>query len=324
MTITLRSLALTALIAAAAPAHAAEPVTLRTLANHGGVSGHELAAALGYFDGTGITIENVGFASGGPESLFALAAGSVDIGSAATSAVINAIAGGNDFVAAYPTNGINDEAQSIFYVLEDSPIRTIADIAGKTIAVNTLGAHLDYTVREALHSVGLPQDAANLVVVPGPQLEQVLRSRQVDISAFGYWQTTFEGVARTRGGIRAVFDDTDVLGEISGGFAVLRRDFVEANPDAARAFVEQSARAIDWSRENPEEAKVVLARILEARGENPELAKFWAGYGVRAGGLPVERDIQFWIDVLEREGKLKPGQLVASDLLLVTGAPVTN
>jgi ABC-type nitrate/sulfonate/bicarbonate transport system substrate-binding protein len=287
----------------------AEDVTLRYLSYHGGIAAHELAAALGYFDGTG----------------FALAAGSVDIGSAATSAVINSIASGNDFIAAYPTNGINDDAQSVFHVLEDSPIKSIEDIAGKTIAVNTLGAHLDYTIREALHQQGLPQNAANLVVVPGPQLEQVLRSGQVDIAAFGYWQTTFEGAARAGGGLRKVFDDTDVLGEIAGGFTVLRRDWVEAHPDAARDFVEKSALALDYARENPEETREIIAKLLEARGENPEVAKFFAGFGVREGGLPVERDVQFWIDVLVREGALSEGQLAAADILLVTGdAPVTN
>ncbi|ADZ69847.1 ABC transporter substrate-binding protein [Polymorphum gilvum] len=296
----------------------AETVTLRFLASHGGVSAHELAQELGYFDGTGIKLENIGYAGGGPESLFALASGSVDIGSAATSAVINSIASGNDFIAAYPTNGINDETQSIFHVLEESPIRSIEDIAGKTIAVNTLGAHLDYTVREALHSVGLPRNVANLVVVPGPQLEQVLRSGQVDIAAFGYWQTTFEGAARANGGLRAVFDDTDVLGEIAGGFTVLRRDWVDAHPEAARAFVEQSARALDFARENPEETREILARVLQERGENPEVAQYFAGYGVRAGGVAVERDVQFWIDVLVREGALADGQLRAKDILLVT------
>ena len=197
--------------------------------------------------------------------------------------MLNSIAGGNDFVAAYASNGINDEVQSVFYVLEDSPIKSVKDIAGKTIAVNTLGAHLDYTVREALHQNGLPQDAANLVVVPGPQLEQVLRSGQVDIAAFGYWQTTFEGVPQGDGGVRAIFDDTDVLGEIAGGFVVLRRDFVEAHPEAARIFVEQSARAADYAREHPEEttrgprqdprgarreprARPVLPRLRRARG----------------------------------------------------------
>ncbi|UTV39983.1 ABC transporter substrate-binding protein (plasmid) [Ensifer adhaerens] len=307
------------------PAAAADAVTLRYLASQGGLSAHELAQELGYFDGTGITIESVGYATGGPASLIALASGDVEIGSAATSAVLNSIISGNDFVAAYPSNGINDEVQSIFYVLEDSPIKSIKDIAGKSIAVNMLGAHLDYTIREALHSVGLPTDAANQVVVPGPQLEQVLRSGQVDISAFGYWQTTFEGAARKNGGLRAIFDDTDVLGEIAGGFVVLRRDFVKEHPEAAKTFVLQSARALDYAREHPQETKDILAKALKARGENPEIAQYFRGYGVRAGGLPVERDLQFWIDVLVREGKLKQGQLAPRDVLLaVDGATASN
>lgn len=319
-----RSLTLAALLSTTSHFALAEEVTIRFLASHGGISAHELAAELGYYDKAEIKLENVGYATGGPESLIALAGGSVELGSAATAAVLNSIAGGNDFVAAYPSNGINDEAQSIFYVLEDSPINGIKDIVGKTIAVNTLGAHLDYAVREALHQNGLPQDSANLIVVPGPQLEQVLRSKQVDISAFGYWQTTFEGAAREKGGIRAIFDDTDVLGEIAGGFVVLRRDWVDAHPEQARAFVEGAAKALDYARENPEETRVILAKALEERGENPDLAKHFKGYGVRAGGLPVERDIQFWIDVLEREGRIEAGKLVAKEILLVTGGASTN
>ncbi|OWV75695.1 sulfonate ABC transporter substrate-binding protein [Rhizobium sp. R339] len=327
MTFHPRNLLLPAVIALglATPAAAADAVKLRYLASQGGLAAHELADALGYFKDTGITFENVGYAQGGPASLIALASGDVEIGSAATSAVLNSIIGGNDFVAAYPSNGINDEVQSTFYVLEDSPIKSIKDIAGKSIAVNTLGAHLDYTIREALHSVDLPSDSANQVVVPGPQLEQVLRSKQVDIAAFGYWQTTFEGAALKNGGLRAVFDDTDVLGDIAGGFVVLRRDFIQQHPEAAKIFVEQSARALDYAREHPEETKKILAKALAERGENPDIAQYFRGYGVRAGGLPVERDIQFWIDVLVREGKLKQGQLAAKDILFTADTkPASN
>lgn len=303
----------------------AEDVTLRYLASQGGVAPHELAAALGYFDGTGIKLDNLGYAGGGPETLIALAGNSVDIGGAATPAVLNSIAAGNDFVIAYPTNGINETVHSTFYVLPDSPIKDIKDIEGKTIAVNTLGAHLDYVVREALHSVSLPTDGANLVVVPGPQLEQVLRSSQVDITAFGYWQQTFEGAALKAGELRPVFTDYQLLGEIAGGFTVLRRDWVDAHPQAAKDFVKQSARALDYAREHPEETKVILAKVLKDRSENPDLAQYFAGFGVRKGGLPVEHDLQFWIDALTREGKLKEGQVKAADLLVVTaGLTQTN
>lgn len=297
-------------------ASAEDKVTLRYMPSHGGISAHELAAALGYFDNTGITMKNVGYASGGPESLFALASGSIEVGSAATPAVINAIASGNKFVAAYPTNGIDDETKSIFYVREDSPIKSVKDLAGKSIAINTLGAHLDYTLREALHQANLPERAARPVVVPGPQLEQTLRSGQVDVAAFGYWQTTFEGAARSKGGLRPVFNDTEVLGPIAGGFTVLSADFVKQHPQAARDFVIQSARALDFSREHPEKTREILAEQLKARGENPELAQYFTGYGVRQGGRAEDHDIQFWIDILERGGVINKGQLKTSDILL--------
>ncbi|MBZ9880984.1 ABC transporter substrate-binding protein [Mesorhizobium sp. CA10] len=331
MSITRRSLLLRAPLAAGilaglpsiAMAQAAS-IKIRYLASRGSISPHELADALGYFKGLGIELENVGYAAGGPESLFALASGSVDLGSAATPAVINSIAGGNDFVAAYPSNGINKDVKSVFYVLEDSPIKSIADIAGKTIAVNTLGAHLDYTVREALHSVGLPPDAAKLVVVPGPQLEQTLRSRQVDIAGLGYWQATFAGQLVSNGGVRGVFNDTDVLGEIAGGFVVLRRDFITANPEAARNFVEQSARASDWSRQNPDETRKLLADILNRRGENGELARYWTGFGLREKAAVTDRDVEFWVNILERDGRLPKGKLKASDILYRLGETKTN
>ena len=323
MTYRFKTLLATAAIAGLASAATAEDVNIRYLASQGGLNAHELAAELGYFDGTGITLENVGYAQGGPASLVALAGGSVELGSAATAAVLNSIAAGNDFVAAYPSNVINDDAQSIFYVLEDSPIKEIKDLVGKTIAVNTLGAHLDYVVREAFHQAGLPEDSAQLVVVPGPQLDQVLRSNQVDVSAFGYWQTTFEGAAAKTGGIRPLFDDTDILGDISGGFVVLRRDWIAAHPEAAKIFVDASTKALDYARENPEETKAIFAKVLAERQENPEVAKFFKAYGVREGGLPVERDIQFWVDVLERQGKVEKGKLVAKDILFAT-APITN
>lgn len=311
------ALATGVLLAAPIAALAAEPeqVSIRYLASQGGLSAHELADALGYFNGTGIKLENTGYAQGGPASLFALASGNLEVGGAATSAVINSIAGGNDFVAAYASNGINKTTESIFYSLDGSPIKSIKDLEGKTIAVNTLGAHLDYTVREALHSVGLPENAAKLVVVPGPQLEQVLRSKQVDISAFGYWQKTFEGAALKNGPLQKIFGDTDVLGEIAGGFAVLRRDWIKQHPDAARIFVEKSKAALEYARLNPEETKKVIAKVLASRGEQSEIAQYFTGYGVREGGNAVPRDIQFWIDILVREGALKQDQLKVADIL---------
>ncbi len=74
MTISIRALAFGSLLSiglsSLAAAEAPEPVTLRFLASQGSLSPHELAYELGYFDSLGIRLENVGYAGGGPASLF--------------------------------------------------------------------------------------------------------------------------------------------------------------------------------------------------------------------------------------------------------------
>jgi ABC-type nitrate/sulfonate/bicarbonate transport system substrate-binding protein len=96
---------------------------------------------------------------------------------------------------------------------------------------------------------------------------------------------------------------------------VLRRDFIKAHPAAARTFVEQAARAADWERENPDQARKVFAEILEARREDPKLAQYWRGFGVRPSAVPTEHDLEFWIGVLESEGSLPKGKVKPKDVL---------
>lgn len=77
------------------------------------------------------------------------------------------------------------------------------------------------------------------------------------------------------------------------------------NPEAARSFVVEAQRAADWARENPDQAKEILAKILERRGENPELAQFWSGFGLRPGASAIARDIEFWIGPKKVFGPLR-------------------
>ena len=70
------------------------PGSHRYLNDRGYVPPYEIADALGFFKGKGIRFESEGDSPGGPQSLAALASGSIDVAGAATPAMINAIAGG--------------------------------------------------------------------------------------------------------------------------------------------------------------------------------------------------------------------------------------
>jgi ABC-type nitrate/sulfonate/bicarbonate transport system substrate-binding protein len=290
------------------------PVVIRYLDDRGYVPPYEIADALGFFNEKGIRLESEGDSPGGPESLAALASGAIDVAGAATPAVINAIAGGAKILCVMPRAGVSKDVNSKFFVLDASSIKAATDLNGKSIAVNTLGAHLDYTIREYLRLHSLNKGDVKLVKVPGPQLDQALRERQADVVAVGAWQSPIAVKIAAEGGVRVLFTDHDVLGDIVLASNSMEKAFIDRHPQAVKEFVTASAKAVDWAAEHPEEARNLVAQILEKRGENPASAAHWPGYGLSQHALYKDHDAKFWLDVLVREGKLKPGQLSPKDV----------
>jgi ABC-type nitrate/sulfonate/bicarbonate transport system substrate-binding protein len=289
-------------------------VVIRYLNSRGNVATYEIADALGWLKDKGIKIESEGYSQGGPESLVAMASGSVDIAGAATPAIINAIVAGAKIFGVMPDGGVNQTVNSKFFVLADSDIKAPQDLKDKSVAVNTLGAHLDYVIREYLRNHGLKEDEANLITVPGPQLEQILRHKQADVVAVGAWQSIFAGKIEAEGGVRVLFTDYEVLGNIVLGTDAMEKAFIDKHPQAVKDFVTASAKAADWTAAHPDEAKELFAKILAQRGDNPDLARYWPGYGLREHALYTDNDARFWIDVLVRGGRLAPDRLTPEDV----------
>jgi ABC-type nitrate/sulfonate/bicarbonate transport system substrate-binding protein len=239
-----------------APAHPdANPVVIRYLNDPGFVPSFEIADALGFLKEEGIRIQSEGDSPGGPQSLAALGSGSVDAVGVATPAVINAIAGGAKILCIMPRAGINKDVNSKFFVLDDSSIKAAKDLKVKSIAVNTLGAHLDYTIREYLRIHSLNRDDVKLVAVPGPRLDEALRHRQEDVVAVGAWQSPIAGKIAAEAGVRVPFTDHDVLGDIVFGNKVMEKAFIDQHPQAVKEFVTASVKAADWAAEHPDEAR---------------------------------------------------------------------
>jgi ABC-type nitrate/sulfonate/bicarbonate transport system substrate-binding protein len=301
---------------AASAASATDNVTvIRFFSNHGIAATYEMAAALGWLKEKGIRIESVGFSESGPENLVALTAGGVDVAGVATPPLINAIANGAKVIGVMPDIGTSQDVNSKFFVLAGSNIKAVQDLKNTSIAVNTLGAHLDYTIREYLRTHGMNNGDVQLVVVPGPQLDQILRHKQADVVAVGAWQTVFAGKIEAEGGARVLFTDYQVLGDIVLGNDAMAKSFIAQHPQAVHDFVAASARAADWTADHLDEARKLFAQILKARGDNPELASYWPGYGVRRHALYTEHDARFWIDALVRDGRLKTGQFTPAEIL---------
>jgi ABC-type nitrate/sulfonate/bicarbonate transport system substrate-binding protein len=282
----------------------------------GQVTFPELAEHLGYL--APLKLKWVGNTISGPQDIQTVVTGDTDIGGAFYGAIIKLAAARAPIKAVVGYYGSDADTYYGYYVKEDSPIKTARDLIGKKVAVNTLGAHLEFVLREYLSRGGLSAAEAKqvtLVAVPPVTGEQALRQGQVEV-------TTLNGVLRDkaleRGGIRKLFADTDLFGSFTGGAYVLRDKFIRDNPEASRKLVEGISRAIEWAQTAPPaEVRARFEKIIAERKRNEDASsiKYWKSTGVPTKGGQISDDqLQVWIDWLVKDGLLKPDQLKPSDL----------
>ncbi len=293
-----------------------EQLELRYQGFVGTVTYPELAEDLGYL--APIKLKYVGNTISGPQDIQTVVTGDADYGGAFNGAVIKLIAARAPVQAVIGYYGIDDQTYQGFYVLADGPIHGPRDLIGKKVAVNTIGAHAEFVLREYLSRNGLSKaeaDQVTLVVVPPVVSEQSLRQKQVDVAMLS---TILRDKALERGNLRPLFTDAELFGNLTAGSYVLTKSFIRDKPNTARKFVSATARAIEWARSHPREE--VIARFEDiikrrARNEDASTVKYWRSTGIAGkGGLIAEREFQIWLDWLEKDGQLAPGQLKLTDL----------
>ncbi|WP_437837351.1 ABC transporter substrate-binding protein [Sorangium sp. So ce1153] len=293
-----------------------EVLELRYQGFSGAISVPELAEDLGYL--APIKLSYVGNTISGPQDIQTVVTGDTDFGQAFNGAVIKLIAAGAPLRAVVGGYGVDAKRWSGFYVLEDSPIKAPRDLLGKKVAMNTLGAHHEFMLKEYLSRQGLTNaeiDQVTLVVLPPVSAEQALRQKQVEVAVLG---DVLRDKALERGGIRPLFSDHELFGEFTAGSYVLTKRFLQENPNSARKFVEAAARAVEWARSAPRDEVIArLQSIIERRKRNEDasVVKYWTSLGIAGkGGLLASKEYQVWIDWLVRDGELKEGQIKAEDL----------
>ncbi|HYQ17906.1 MAG TPA: ABC transporter substrate-binding protein [Polyangiaceae bacterium] len=293
-----------------------ETLELRYQGNNGTVTPAELAEDLGYL--APLRLGFVGSTASGPASIQAVVTGDTDFGGAFNGAIVKLVAAKAPIVSVIGYYGVDEQRRSGFYVLDSSPIKTARDLLGKKVAMNTLGAHSEFMVKEFLFRAKLTSEDTRqvmLVAIPPVNAEQVLRQGQVDMASLS---DIYRDRALETGGIRAVFSDHELFGAFTAGAYVMKKDFIRANPNTAKKFVEAIGRALEWSRKTPREQ--VIARMTaiigkRARTENIAALKYWKSYGVAgAYGRLEDKDFQVWVDWMVRSGELKPGQIQMKDL----------
>jgi NitT/TauT family transport system substrate-binding protein len=245
--------------AASAPQKAAQTteITVNTLPISNGLP-LDLGINKGFFRKQGISIKKVTLQSGN-DIVLALANRSGEIGYVGYVPAMIARTQGIPVtvVAASDVEGtsVNDNWQNIL-VRSNSSIRTVADLRGKTIAVNALKGVGEVMIKAALRKRGVNPDSINLLAMPFPTMRAALRNGQVD----AIWTPEpFHSQAINLDGARIVMAPGPVLGRFWPiGCYVARQDWASRNPALARKFRLAINESLRYAQANPNEIRALL------------------------------------------------------------------
>ena len=265
-----------------------------------------IADEKGWFAEEGLKIE-WGGEVGAAQLVPAVASRSIDIANRMTPLILTANQGGARLKIILAGAQTTEERPHMKYLVKpDSKISALPDLKGKKIGINSFGACSEYVLKEYLRRNGLDKDV-NFVVVPDANQEQALAQGLIDV---GVLHSPYYEKVTGSGGGRAIFSDYVVDNGEAGMLPFFtQEDFIKEHPEEVKKFVKVLAKAVDWVNENHEEAGLIFAK---RRGLDPRYAGSWSFY--QHGLIPNDGPVQWWIDYLEKEGKLPGGAIKAKDV----------
>ncbi|WP_208507853.1 ABC transporter substrate-binding protein [Variovorax paradoxus] len=265
-----------------------------------------LADQLGYFEGTNTRPQYVGKIAA-PQIIPLVGTGEIDFGSRMVPLVISAIASGADLkVVAAGGKTLQEAPHMKYFVRKDSGILQPKDLEGKTIGFNSFGACAEFVTKKYLRQHGVDVNKINFVVVPDEQAEQTLVTRNTDLAII---HAPFSGRADHADALVRLWSDFDLDGGL-GGMAPYSAHgrFIREHPEAVRDVVTALAKAGNWVNANPEEARKLVAKRINMDLQNVDR------YAYVEDLVVTEPPIEYYVDILQSEGKIPAGKVAVKDV----------
>lgn len=149
-------------------------------------------------------------------------------------------------------------------VREDSPIRTIRELDGKTMALPGLKAAPEQLVRNGLAAAGGDADSVKMIQMDYPTGFAALERGDVEAmivtqpfitkgEAQGYRVIGYPELETANGGMFSAWFASD--------------KFLTSSPDKAEAFIAAIQRANEYANDHPDEVNAIVARIAQLDAE---------------------------------------------------------
>jgi NitT/TauT family transport system substrate-binding protein len=261
------------------------------------------------------TVEPMQFGGSTPQ-ITALASGDIDMAAFAPAALVLGVVNAKldlKVVADLVQDGKPGHYSQSFYVKADSPIKTVADLKGKTIGVNAVGSFADNAARVMLAKSGLdPQRDVRFVETSFPNILPMLEDGKIDA---GPIQPPKAGYLVRDGKYRKLFSAVDATGPTQSIFLVSRKSFLDAHREALNDFFEDHVRAVRWLMDpkNRDQALPIIAKASVRPVEDMEYLFTDRDYFHDEFCMPDIAALQTAIDVSAKQGSVPKAITVSPD-----------
>src|SRR3984957_4159902 len=209
----------------------------------------------------------------GPQLLEGLNVGSIDFGTAGEAPPIFAQAAGADLV--YVGNEPPASAGEAILVPKDSPIKTVAELKGKKVALNK-GSNVHFLLVKLLEKAGVRYADIDTVFLTPADARAAFERGSVD--AWAIWEPFF-AAAQRQTGARILADGNGVVSNHQ--FFLASRSYASKRADVVAIVLEEVGAVDEWAKTNPKEAAAVLSPQIGLDKATLELALSRGGYGVK-------------------------------------------
>ncbi|MFV0375150.1 ABC transporter substrate-binding protein [Microbacterium sp.] len=238
-----------------------EELVALTVATVGFIADGSLITGIkqGFFEEEGLAVETSVVANP-PAGLAAAQGGQVDIAYSPSIPLLNALSQGIPVQIVGPADGYPDahvgdpsEVDGTGLVASaSSGITSIADLAGKTIAVPARNAQLEVVIAYVLQEAGIdPSDGVNWVVLDFTSAAASLENGTIDAAGL---VDPFLAQAIEAGGELLASPSVEFLGGGASGLWVSGTSTIEHKPDSIAAFHRAIVKSNEYATANPEVA----------------------------------------------------------------------
>jgi ABC-type nitrate/sulfonate/bicarbonate transport system substrate-binding protein len=255
--------------------------------------------AVDYFKEEGLSVE-LSRGQGGPAVVQALIAGAIPLGDVGIGPTILASARGLPLVQpALGAIGTPQQPFSRIMVASDSPIVEVEQLKGKKLALHQRGSLEELGLAALKKTHGIGREDVEIVVVPALNQPQALSQHVVDAI---YALPPADAIAERRFDARTLINTADFIPYIGYGTLAMRRDFVDAYPDAAKTVMKAWLRFCRWIGDHAEAAREASNANLGidadlrdkvripyfARNALPVMPNVWHIYEMLAAGKAMD------------------------------------